>query len=407
MKTHQTLNDVCEVQKCRNPVIAENRCILHHLNNEKDKEVFEIAIKNKLNQKDFNFREVCFIGQVSFAGKKLENADFSGAVFDEADFSGTQFVGRANFNFAQFNSSANFSDAIFLKDTDFSASRFYNRKEAVFRNTSFNGAIDFTGAWFTGNSNFFRAKFCDKAKFIETRFLQSCDFRFVEIVGDDKLVFQDLSMDILLSGTDLRRVQLLNVEWPVYYGRNVVYDERFLHYGNYDIGVLYQGADPYDEVIMRKAKIYPYIERLYRYLKLNYEVEGDLKSSGDFHYGEMEMHRKARIWRWFPFYWYNIYRISSGYGERPLRALLFFSILILAFAYAILWFDPDGFMGSDQKDLWNAILYVFQQGTFQKPDWFKPSTEIGKLLSTIIAFILPGQAALFMLALRNRLGRRR
>ena len=36
---------------------------------------------------------------------------------------------------------------------------------------------------------------------------------------------------------------------------------------------------------------------LYRYLKLNYEKEGDLKQAGDFHYGEMEMHRKSNFWR--------------------------------------------------------------------------------------------------------------
>ena len=43
----------------------------------------------------------------------------------------------------------------------------------------------------------------------------------------------------------------------------------------------------------------------------------------------MEMHRRASKWRWFPFYWYNLYWALSGYGERPSRA---FGLLIVFLA---------------------------------------------------------------------------
>lgn len=57
---------------------------------------------------------------------------------------------------------------------------------------------------------------------------------------------------------------------------------------------------------------YALVEELYRYLKLNYEDEGDLKSSGDFHYGEMEMHRRGSPWRqWLPS-WYNFTGCSAA-----------------------------------------------------------------------------------------------
>ena len=81
-------------------------------------------------------------------------------------------------------------------------------------------------------------------------------------------------------------------------------------------------------------------------------------------------------------------------------------ILIFGFAATIFWPDLWGGEVSDQKKLWDAILYVLQKGTFQQPDFFKPANDVGRLLDSIIPLIIPGQAALFMLALRNRLGRR-
>ena len=80
------------------------------------------------------------------------------------------------------------------------------------------------------------------------------------------------------------------------------------------------------------------VGELYRYLKLDYEQEGDLKQAGDFHYGEMEMHRQASFWRrWFPLSWYNLYLVLSGYGERPLRALGCLVGLVAGMACLLQW----------------------------------------------------------------------
>ena len=48
---------------------------------------------------------------------------------------------------------------------------------------------------------------------------------------------------------------------------------------------------------------YGEVERLYRNLQENYKQAGDYKNLGDFHYGEMEMHRRASKWGWFPSSW--------------------------------------------------------------------------------------------------------
>ena len=54
------------------------------------------------------------------------------------------------------------------------------------------------------------------------------------------------------------------------------------------------------------------------------------------------MHRRASPWRrWVPVSWYNLYRCLSGYGERPLRALVWLIGFYLAFRD---WFGSWGWL---------------------------------------------------------------
>ena len=48
-----------------------------------------------------------------------------------------------------------------------------------------------------------------------------------------------------------------------------------------------------------------------------------------------------------------------------------------------------------------------QKVTLQRPTWAEPVGFGGKLVAGLSVLLIPGQAALFLLALRNRLGRRR
>ena len=128
---------------------------------------------------------------------------------------------------------------------------------------------------------------------------------------------------------------------------------------------------------------------------------------GDFHYGEMEMHRRASKWRWFPFYWYNLYWALSGYGERPSRAfgllIAFLAVLTGLLAWAGLEIlDPKYSAGFG-----NSFFYLLQKVTLQRPTWAVPLGFWGNLVAGLSVLLIPGQAALFLLALRNRLGRRR
>ena len=148
------------------------------------------------------------------------------------------------------------------------------------------------------------------------------------------------------------------------------------------------------------------VGELYRYLKLDYEQEGDLKQAGDFHYGEMEMHRQASFWRrWFPFSWYNLYLVLSGYGERPLRALGCLVGLVAGMAFLLQWLGLKTTEGHS-AGFGEAVIYLLELSSLMRPEWPKPITTGGHFLSALSHFLILGQAAMFLLAIRNRLGRR-
>ncbi|MCL4500739.1 MAG: hypothetical protein M1438_02650 [Deltaproteobacteria bacterium] len=202
----------------------------------------------------------------------------------------------------------------------------------------------------------------------------------------------------------MRRVEFHNVRWRSYRGRQAIYDEILLkrdQTGPHDLTIA-----PWKEPGNVTAGICARVEELYRYLKLNYEQEGDLKQAGDFHYGEMEMHRRASRWRrWFPLSWYNLYRVLSGYSERPLRALGCLVGLVTGLAGLLQWL---GLQTSDGRmaGFTDAAIYLLELASLMRPEWPKAATTGGHFLSALSRFIILGQAALFLLAIRNRLGRR-
>lgn len=218
------------------------------------------------------------------------------------------------------------------------------------------------------------------------------------------LSFQDLSLaQVSFLGTDLRKVQFHNVRWHPFHGRQAVYDEILLtkKQGPPHLIGLASGDHAPDY-----GRLCAKIEELYRYLKLNYEQEGDHKQAGDFHYGEMEMHRRASPWRrWFPFSWYNLYCDLSGYGERPLRALAGLVGMVAGLALSLQWLGLRTAEGHWAGFL-ESLIFVLEHTSLIRPEWPQPVTEGGHLLATLSHFLILGQAALFLLAIRNRLGRR-
>ena len=220
---------------------------------------------------------------------------------------------------------------------------------------------------------------------------QQVDFRNVVLEQPDTLTFigADFTRCQFL-GTDLRKVQLVGVTWPMQGTRVVVYDE----------------IAPLE---VRETRQWDQIERLYRQLKQNYEDQRDYERAGDFHYGEKQMRRDnpatpfgRRVLLWL--YW-----LVSGYGERIGRPLLCASVLFVIATCAYLWWGL-----KPQSQPWRTLQgiehwltaanYSFRVMTFLRPTDLAPQ-GFAKLVHTIQSLLGPLFIGLFALAVRQRLKR--
>jgi uncharacterized protein YjbI with pentapeptide repeats len=413
---------------------SEGLCILHSPDENKDQEGFDIAFGEKLEVQEYNFRKVFFPGPINFSRHEfLLDADFSGAIFnDEVDFGRATFNGDAIFFKVTFRGDAKFYSAIFKHWTAFTQSTFLG--SAGFAWANFSGAINFDKVNFNGRTSFSGATIKGWLVFQAINYHEKLGraqpfigvFRYLKFLDRGVLRFQDLSLaQVQFAETDLRRVEFRHVAWHSYRGRQAIYDELILRQKELSTAeklVSIKGIVTFALEIGSKinefltvaplppkpptGNEYGEVERLYRNLKMNYIAEGDNKNAGDFHYGEMEMHRRASKWRWCPVYFYNLYWFLSGYGERPLRALGWLAAFLAIFTGLLAWVGLD-LVPPHVPAFGDSFFYLLQKVTLQRPTWADPIGFGGKLVAGFSVLFIPGQAALFLLALRNRLGRRR
>ncbi len=367
----------------------EGLCILHSLKPDKDKNAFDQALKNRLTREEYNFREIFFPGPASFTKQKFKKP---------VSFRGTHFGGWADFREAEFTDAVDFSYARFSQAALFEKARFEG--QCLYKGAEIAGEADFCGAFFGGPVIFQQI---NEARGVPRARPFNAFFQNLNFGPKSSFCFQDLSLDqASFLGTDLTRIQFHNVRWHSFRGRQVVYDEILLN----------RKTEPHlirlrsGEQVLNYETLCAKIEELYRYLKLNYEHAGDQKQAGDFHYGEMEMHRRAHPWRrWFPFSWYNLYWALSGYGERPLRALGSLVGVVAGLALSLQWLGLKTAEGH-WANFAESLVYVLEHTSLIRPEWPKPVNEGGHILAALSHFLILGQAALFVLAIRNRLGRR-
>ena len=151
---------------------------------------------------------------------------------------------------------------------------------------------------------------------------------------------------------------------------------------------------------------YGEVERLYRNLQENYEKDRDYKKMGDFHYGEMEMHRRASQMALVSFL-----LVLSLLGLERLRRAPFPGLgladrFLVAMTALLGWAGLEILDPKHSNGYGDPFFYLLQKVTLQRPTWAEPLGFGGKLVAGFSVLLIPGQAALFLLALRNRLGRR-
>lgn len=195
---------------------------------------------------------------------------------------------------------------------------------------------------------------------------------------EDEVTLTNVNLsECLLVGNVIQRIEFSDVKWRRAGHRWMLYDEAAYCSG--------------EDIPLRR------IRESYQVLKQKYAQMGDHVRAGDFHYGEMEMKRHEYGWRagWEFLYW-----ALSGYGTRPLRALVVLASLVLGFAIAYHYANPAAF-----GDFREALLFSLSATALQRPEVPTGVGLLTRALHVAQAILGPVQIALLVLALRMRLKR--
>jgi len=212
----------------------------------------------------------------------------------------------------------------------------------------------------------------------------------IQIIAEEHA--PDLGDQVVLSNVSLKRCRLLgnslggmlmsNVKWDDEKGRALLYDERFLK------------DDP---------SVVDNLRETYQVLKENFRAMGDHVTSGDFHYGEMEMTRRKYGWFCRNFGLSGLYYALSGYGTKPATAFRFLCYLLLLFTFLFALAKA----GELSEIIFESIELTLQAASFQS----LTATQVdrlsiySRLVFLVARILIPLQAGLLALAIRMRLKR--
>jgi len=272
----------------------------------------------------------------------------------------------------------------------------------------------------------------DKADFIRTTFKNFISFKktifeigasFKETVLEKRLRFEEVDLScVSLIDTDLGNIQFIDTTWPKKDGKK---------------------HQRYKLIEEKLGEASPSsIEAYYRKLKKRAVEEHNQAEISEWHYCEKEMAREQGGVRWPVLF---LYWLSSGYGERPLRAagvllgLLVLVTFLMGFCFGLQpvvsgkelliidcmpneevfhyglepaeWesetFKIKSFSDFNGQNLGKIVLNTLQNALFLKDTAFKPVRNVpdGLVQTLFTRILIPIQFALFAFALRNKFRR--
>jgi hypothetical protein len=375
-----------------------------------------------------SFNEGTLFGNAIFDDKLiLMNAIFAGPIF----FTNASIKGKALFEHAKFNNYTNFHGSHFYEDAHFGWAKlngltWFNEvifdKATAFDNCKIDGELECIQAVFNGQVKFLRAEFKDRSSFGDCVFRDTVNFDHAWFSGRANFKgktfyaacsFQNLSIaakmrlegvdckQISFLDTDVRQIDFVNCNWLKTGRRRILFDEQ----------VLPSNKKERSPVALKK------VESLYRKLKQKYKDEHDEAEVSVWHYNEKNMARQS-LSRPRKFLGLTaLYAYSSGYGERPVRAFIVLLLMLVGFSIALLICGlalPKGvetIYGITNCSLSNVLsvksigasfMNLLKYVTFQKDSYFIPTGWTGEVFKLLAQILVPVQAALLALAVRNR-----
>jgi hypothetical protein len=201
--------------------------------------------------------------------------------------------------------------------------------------------------------------------------------------------------------TDVESIDLANVNWYRERARLVLQDEIDLR-------------EQHKKGLLRPTLPYERVAIVYRSLKRNFERGHDFGNAEDCSSGIMEMKRLDPAEAWIYRRVLGLYRFASFYGTSFLRAFL---VLLGIPLVAGLLFSIPGFdLGNRPHLTWalkpaawrlyvSSFMHAFEVATFQREQRYPPANDWSHSLGMLITILVPGQLALFLLALKRRMKR--
>jgi hypothetical protein len=175
---------------------------------------------------------------------------------------------------------------------------------------------------------------------------------------------------------------------------------------NIDKSFLKKRNTIYDETLAHEDKNYSFVEKLYMWLRKNYEKMGSYGVAGDFFYGEMEM-RRLNTGGGINYILLSIYKHLSGYGEIYILAFLWllFAVLVLfpvLYMMTGLKYMSLEIRGINLSNYVTALLHSLEISVFQKSSEITASSFSGIFIEIFQRIFIALQTALFFLAVKRR-----
>lgn len=409
------------------------------------------TFKGKLTMKSAMFHGEAQFDQVLFS----QDVDFTSAVFSS----------KAAFSTTAFHKKAVFFGTLFKEDAFFAFCKFYDESE--FGASQFNGDANFQTSRFTKSVTYFSATFSQRVDFSSMVVGRYVEPGMLPTSGDAQAAFAtvDLSNVVFqqpnhvnffginsasLDGLSIRLANCSGIE-------QVRFEEvRWKRLGR---RIVLQDELDITSDLRQPDRSHDLVASTYKKLIRNFDSWRQYDLSEDCFCGAMEMKRLApnhfalgRFRRVEEFYrkhtWarkfgesfsvVNLYRVLNHYGSSYLRAIMVLVLFVCLFTIAY------PFLGLCMKDsrtsvtgtastsaintddcatnafYWGAAGHNYRDyvkvvgaglwvtldvATFQKKPTVEPASKWGRRLASLELVIIPGQAALFLLAVRRRFRR--
>ena len=383
------------------------------------------------------FRDAAFSKKAEFTRALFDQvSDFKEATFDsEADFYAVTFSQNTSFEGARFKQECIFGFATFARIAEFQWAMF--NQSADFSGTAFNHRAIFSGASFTNGADFRWATFSQEADFGWALFEQPTKVCFDEVNKSSPV-----GLRACFANCSVEEVNFTDVHWHRRKGRIILQDELDIVSGE-----------------SKDKKEYGLVAVAYQQLVNNFEKVRNYDLAEDCFIGAMEMKRldprnfpfgrnktmknvyetsgvARRLGGWVSLI--NAYRVLSSYGSSYTQALVMLGVLLLIFACFFPVFGLHMARAGDSpmiavdspafcpelasvswcrawaheyrsREMWKTFKAGFwaalEGATFQRRTTVVSATTWGQRLAVLEMVVIPGQFALFLLALRRRFKR--